>query len=185
MPNPKLGTVTMDVKGAVSAPPRAARSSSAPRRPASSMPASARRASTRTSCWRTSARWPTPSQKAKPTGAKGTYVQKAVAQLDDGARACRSTWRAWPPADAAMESAGRRDGAGGQGGRTLLRTCPRPHVLVPVRTGLKGCRAARRRRGSQDPRAAMPRPMRCFRRFRLTGQANRAACGASARRLIG
>ena len=32
MPNPKVGTVTMDVKAAV-APPRAAPSSSAPRRP--------------------------------------------------------------------------------------------------------------------------------------------------------
>ncbi len=41
MPNPKLGTVTQDVGEAV----RAAKSSSASRRPASSTPASARRAS--------------------------------------------------------------------------------------------------------------------------------------------
>ena len=44
MPNPKLGTVTMDVAKAVRTP-RAARSSSASRRRASSTPGSARRAS--------------------------------------------------------------------------------------------------------------------------------------------
>ena len=64
--------------GRGAAPPRAARWSSAPRRRASSMPASARRASRTTSCSRMPARWSTRSQKAKPTGAKGTYVQKVA-----------------------------------------------------------------------------------------------------------
>jgi ribosomal protein L1 len=46
MPNPKVGTVTMDVKEAVR-PPRAVRFSSRPRRRASCMPVSARRPSMR------------------------------------------------------------------------------------------------------------------------------------------
>ena len=45
MPNPKVGTVTMDVDQGRHATPRAARSSSAPRRPASSTRRSARRRS--------------------------------------------------------------------------------------------------------------------------------------------
>ena len=49
MPNPKVGTVTMDVKSAPSRLPRAAPWSSASRRPVSSMPASARPRSTTTS----------------------------------------------------------------------------------------------------------------------------------------
>jgi large subunit ribosomal protein L1 len=49
MPNPKLGTVTMDVKGAVQAA-KAARWSSGPRRRASCMPASARPPSGRMRC---------------------------------------------------------------------------------------------------------------------------------------
>ena len=47
MPNPKVGTVTMDVTRR-SKTPRAARSNSASRRPASCRPASARRASPKT-----------------------------------------------------------------------------------------------------------------------------------------
>jgi ribosomal protein L11 len=62
MPNPKVGTVTMDVAGAVKAP-RAAPSSSASRRPASCMPASARPRSTRRRCSRTSRRSPTPCRR--------------------------------------------------------------------------------------------------------------------------
>ena len=54
MPNPKLGSVTMDVKAAVEAA-KAARSSTASRRRESSMPTSARRASARTPSWRISA----------------------------------------------------------------------------------------------------------------------------------
>ena len=57
MPNPKVGTVTMDVTSAVKAP-RAVRSSSASRRPASSRPASARRRSRPKRCRRTSWRSP-------------------------------------------------------------------------------------------------------------------------------
>ncbi len=54
MPNPKVGTVTMDVTRRGRAAPRAARSSSASRRPASCRPASARRRSRRRNWWRTS-----------------------------------------------------------------------------------------------------------------------------------
>ena len=54
MPNPKVGTVTMDVKAAVG-PRRAARSSSGPKRPASCRARSARPRSATTSWPRTSA----------------------------------------------------------------------------------------------------------------------------------
>ena len=83
MPNPKVGTVTMDVKGAVAAP-RAARSSSASRRPASSMPASARPRSRTASSSRTSRLSRTRSPRRSPRGAKGTYIQKHRDLLDDG-----------------------------------------------------------------------------------------------------
>ena len=56
--------------------PRAARSSTAPRRPASSMPASARRASPRRRWSRTCAPSSARSAAAKPTGVKGTYIKK-------------------------------------------------------------------------------------------------------------
>ena len=42
------------------------------------MPASARRASRPRSCWRTPRAFADAIVKAKPTGAKGTYVQKAA-----------------------------------------------------------------------------------------------------------
>ncbi len=53
MPNPKIGTVTMDVTGAVKGAKGGRTSNSASRRPASSRPASARRPSPRTSWSRT------------------------------------------------------------------------------------------------------------------------------------
>ncbi len=53
MPNPRVGTVTMDVAGAVKGA-RAVRSNSASNPPASCKPASARPRSPRTSWWRTS-----------------------------------------------------------------------------------------------------------------------------------
>jgi hypothetical protein len=88
MPNPKLGTVTMDV-AARSRPPRAARSSSAPRRPASSMPASARRASPTTSWWRTPRRSSTRSE-GQADGRQGHLHAEGLAQLDHGAG--RAVW---------------------------------------------------------------------------------------------
>ena len=63
---------------APSRPPRAARSSSASRRPASSMPASARPRSTTTSSSRTSRAFIDAVPKAKPAGAKGTYVKRVA-----------------------------------------------------------------------------------------------------------
>jgi large subunit ribosomal protein L1 len=83
MPNPKVGTVTMDVKKP-SRPPRAARCSSRPRRPASCMPASARRRSTRPSWSRTSAPSSMRCTRPSPSGAKGTYMKKVSRQLDHG-----------------------------------------------------------------------------------------------------
>ena len=58
MPNPKVGTVTMDVAQRL-ARPKAAPSSSGWRRPASFRPASARRVLPSRRWWRTSARWST------------------------------------------------------------------------------------------------------------------------------
>ena len=71
MPNPKVGTVTMDVASAVRAP-RAARSSSGSRRPASSMPASARPRSRPTSWSRTSAPSPTRCRRRSPRAPRAT-----------------------------------------------------------------------------------------------------------------
>jgi large subunit ribosomal protein L1 len=59
MPNPKVGTVTPDVAGAIKAA-RAVPSSSASRKPASSMPVSARPRFPRKRCCRTSRLWPMP-----------------------------------------------------------------------------------------------------------------------------
>ena len=79
MPNPKVGTVTNGRAEAAVKSPRAVRWSSASRRPASSMPASARRASPRTQAGaRTSRRSPTRCSRAKPSGAKGTYVKRVA-----------------------------------------------------------------------------------------------------------
>jgi large subunit ribosomal protein L1 len=77
MPNPKLGTVTMDVTKAVT-DAKAARSSSASRRRASSTPASARRASRPKTCAPTMTRSSTPSPAPSRPGAKGKYLKKAA-----------------------------------------------------------------------------------------------------------
>ena len=77
MPNPKLGTVTMDVTKAVN-DAKAARSSSASRRPASSTPASARRASPKATSRRISRAFVDAIVKAKPSGAKGKFVKKVA-----------------------------------------------------------------------------------------------------------
>jgi large subunit ribosomal protein L1 len=83
MPNPKVGTVTMDVK-APSRRPRAARSSSASRRPASSMPAVGKARSARSKLVENIKAFADAVVKAKPAGAKGTYVQKHRRVLDHG-----------------------------------------------------------------------------------------------------
>ena len=83
MPNPKVGTVTMDVT-ARSRAPRAARSSSASKRPASFTPASARRRSTRRSWSRTSR--PSPTRCRRPSRpAPRALHQPGRDLLDDGA----------------------------------------------------------------------------------------------------
>ena len=76
MPNPKLGTVTPGRHRRGEGRQGAARSSSAPRRPASSMPASARPRSARRRSPPTSRRWSTAINRAKPSGAKGTFIKK-------------------------------------------------------------------------------------------------------------
>ena len=76
MPNPKVGTVTMDVGAGRRRRPRAARSSSASRRPASFRPASARQASPSRRWSRTSARFVDAVMKAKPSGSKGTFMKR-------------------------------------------------------------------------------------------------------------
>jgi len=71
MPNPKVGTVTMDVTNAIRAP-RAARSSSGSRRRESSMPASARPLSPPTSSPPTSEPSRTPSRRPSRKAPRGT-----------------------------------------------------------------------------------------------------------------
>ena len=77
MPNPKLGTVTHERRRGGARRPRAARSSSAPRRPgivhAGVGKASFTRGGARRECARPSS---TRSTGRKPTGAKGTYIKK-------------------------------------------------------------------------------------------------------------
>jgi hypothetical protein len=77
MPNPKLGTVTMDVKGAITAAKAGQVEFRAEK--AGIIHAGIGKASfdPRTSCWRTPALVDA-IQKAKPTGAKGTYLQKVA-----------------------------------------------------------------------------------------------------------
>ena len=131
MPNPRLGTVTMDVKGAVPRP-RPARSSSAPRRPASCMPASARPPSSDEpaagECPRLHRRDP---EGAKPTGAKGTYMKKVARQLLDGpgreggvlaaASAATAAWQAWP-----VSGIRRRPAGVARAGAWAASPCPKP-----------------------------------------------------------
>ena len=76
MPNPKVGTVTMDVT-ARSRPPRAARSSFASKRRESSRPASARRVLPRMQLAGNIKAFVDAVIKAKPPGAKGTYRQES------------------------------------------------------------------------------------------------------------
>ena len=109
-----------------SRPRRAARSSSASKRPGSSMPASARPRSTRGSWSRTSApssrRWPRPS----PPGAKGTYMKKVSRVLDHGPRRVDRP-RRLPPATRECEFPRAFRGAGERRGGDIP-SCPRRRV---------------------------------------------------------
>ena len=84
MPNPKLGTVTMDVKGAVTAAKAGQVEFRAEK--AGIIHAGIGKASFDEAKLLENAKALADAiQKAKPTGAKGTYLQKVVAQLDHGA----------------------------------------------------------------------------------------------------
>ena len=154
MPNPKLGTVTQDVTAAVKAA-KGGRSSSAPRRLASSMPASARRASPRRRSPPTSRRWSTAINRAKPTGAKGTYIKKVSHQFDHG-----SGRQARPGHRAQRLSGGQRVFEFRRRLRSAVKerrdrkvsssTCPRPPVPRSFGSRPKG--AIRQRRRGQGNR---------------------------------
>jgi len=75
MPNPKLGTVTMNVAEAVKAA-KGGQIEYRVERPASSIAASARRASRPKTCARIFDALVDALVKAKPSGAKGKYVRK-------------------------------------------------------------------------------------------------------------
>ena len=84
MPNPRLGTVTMDVKGAVTAAKAGQVEFRAEK--AGIIHAGIGKASFDEAKLLENVRaFADAIQKAKPTGAKGTYVQKVVAQLHHGA----------------------------------------------------------------------------------------------------
>ncbi len=85
MPNPRLGTVTMDVKGAVTAAKGGQVEFRAEK--AGIIHAGIGKVSFEDDKLVENARALADAiQKAKPTGAKGTYVQKVVGELDHGAR---------------------------------------------------------------------------------------------------
>ncbi len=92
MPNPRVGTVTMDVAAAVKASKGGVRSSSASRRPASFTLASARPRSARTRCSRTSALSRTPSPRRSRRAPRAT-MSSASRSPRPWAPASRSTPR--------------------------------------------------------------------------------------------
>ena len=83
MPNPKLGTVTPDVKPLLPTP-KPVRFSSVLRKKASCMPVWAKPPSPPSSWLKTSA-FVSAINKAKPTGAKGTYMKKVTLTSTMGA----------------------------------------------------------------------------------------------------
>ena len=98
MPNPRLGTVTMDVKGAVTAAKGGQVEFRAEK--AGIIHAGIGKVSFEDDKLVENARALADAiQKAKPTGAKGTYVQKVSRQLHDGPRACGWMWVRWRDSD--------------------------------------------------------------------------------------
>ena len=84
MPNPKVGTVTMDVDQPPSRPPRAAPSSSASRRPASSMPASARPRFERGRSWSRTSGLRRCGRQGQAVGRQGHLYQAGRHVVDHG-----------------------------------------------------------------------------------------------------
>ena len=166
MPNPRLGTVTMDVRGRGPRRPRPARSSSAPRRRASSMPASARRASTTTSCSKTPGPSWTRSRRPSRPAPRAPMCRRCRSAPRWG-RACGWTWRRSPADRGAPGKFAGLSEVGGQEGLRLLRTCPRPHV---IRSGiLRDLRVRARETGKpEDDRGRCLLPARLW-LFRLRG----------------
>ena len=95
MPNPKVSTVTMDVATAVRRTPRAARSSSRPRRPASFTPVLARPCVRRRQ-WQAGREHPRLRARGEPceaVGRQGAPMEEGLAvQAGRWVRACRWTW---------------------------------------------------------------------------------------------
>ena len=139
MPNPKLGTVTTDVAEAV----KAAKGGQVEFRAekAGIVHAGVGKASFAEEALVENVRaFVDAINRAKPTGAKGTYLEEGVAQLDHGpgreARRRRASLRRLTGEDAVCAGAGRRRGGpSGLARRVRSRTCPR--LQAPL-TGLNG-----------------------------------------------
>ena len=127
MPNPRLGTVTMDVKGAVTAAKGGQVEFRAEK--AGIIHAGIGKASFDEDKLVENARALADAiQKAKPTGAKGTYVQKASLSSHDGAG---HPGRRQLSSARLNEIRRRRPSGARRAGRVrdaCPRTCPRPHV---------------------------------------------------------
>ena len=78
MPNPKVGTVTMDVGAGRCARPKAARSSSASRRPASIHAGVGKASFTEEALVENIRAFADAVMKAKPSGAKGTFLKRVA-----------------------------------------------------------------------------------------------------------
>ncbi len=145
MPNPKLGTVTMDVRGAVTAAKAGQVEFRAEK--AGIVHAGIGKASFGEDALLGNARaFIEAIQRARPTGAKGTYVKKVSlsSSMGPGIKVDLASLAA-----ASAESAtryGAREGAG-QGGACPARTCRRPPVVRVPGSARAGLEAVQARRG--------------------------------------